>query len=374
MADFKLRAVEENEPEVKIESSNKEQQKEVAQEVTETTESTEQVQESAQEDVQEDIPKQTEQEPVKDPEPEVSEEDRVRDYLSKYDLDLDKVLSNTEEEKKVELTEDVEAFLKYQKETGRSLNDYMSLSKDYDSMADSDLLRAFIKETKPHFDEEDTSYHIQKNFVSSENEDENIVREKKLALKEELYKAKEFFNTQKEKYYKPLESSDVNVPNEYQEAFSFYSDYKQNQEKQDLLVKKRGEVFQQKTNELYDQIEGFEFDLGEKKQVFKLNDKESIKSQTSDFNNFVSRFVDKEGYLKDPASYHRSMAIANSPDQFAKYFYELGKAEAVDGLVKETKNIDMSVKENVVTGSDGKTKFRAVSEDSGSRLRIRKKS
>lgn len=367
MADFKLRAVEENEPEVRIES-NKQEQHRAVEEKIEVKDIVENVQEPAQQEKVEQP--ELEQESVK----EVSDEDRVREYLSKYDLDLDKVLSNTEKEEKVELTKDVEAFLKYQKETGRGLSDYMNLSKDYNNMSDSDLLRAYIKEIKPHFDDDDTSYHITKNFISSENDEDIVVKEKKLALKEELYKAKEFFNSQKEKYYKPLESSDVNVPKEYKEAFNFYSDYKKNQEKQELLVKKRGEVFRKKTDELYNQIEGFEFDLGGKKQVFKLNDKESIKSQTSDFNKFVSKFVDNEGFISNPAGYHKAMAIANSPDQFAKYFYELGRAEAVDGLVKETKNIDMSVKQNVVSGSDGTTKFRAVTDESGSRLRIKKRS
>jgi len=372
MADFKLRSLDEDDSKITVKSEEVKQEQ-----PTQTVETEQEVKETVQEPVQEEVQEEV-QEPVQEEKQEVveiSDEDRVREYLSKYDLSLDDVLSNKDkQEEKVELTEDVEAFLKYQKETGRGLSDYMNLSKDYDSMSDSDLLRAYIKETKPHFDEDDISYHISKNFVSSEDDDDSVSREKKLALKEELYKAKDFYNTQKEKYYKPLESSGENVPEEYKEAFSFYSDYKKNQEKQESLVEKRGKVFQQKTDELYNQIEGFEFDLGEKKQVFKLTDKESVKAQTSDFNKFVSKFVDEEGYISNPAGYHKAMAIANSPDQFAKYFYELGRAETVDGLVKETKNIDMSVKQNVVTGNDGKTVFKAVTEDSGSRLKIRKRS
>lgn len=65
--------------------------------------------------------------------------------------------------------------------------------------------------------------------------------------------------------------------------------------------------------------------------------------------------------------------MANNPDAFAKHFYEMGKAEAVDNLVKETKNIDMSVKQNVGSSEDGKVKFRAVNDDGGSKLRIRKR-
>ena len=98
-----------------------------------------------------------------------------------------------------------------------------------------------------------------------------------------------------------------------------------------------------------------------------------MKKQTSDITGFINRFVDKDGLIKDPAGYHRSMAMANNPDVFAKHFYEMGKAEAVGDLVKETKNIDMSVKQNTGSTEDGKVKFRAVSEDQGSRLRIKKR-
>ena len=124
---------------------------------------------------------------------------------------------------------------------------------------------------------------------------------------------------------------------------------------------------------MYNQIEGFEFDLGDSKQVYKINDKESAKKQTASLNDFVGKFLDKEGYIKDTAGYHRAMTIATQPDQFAKYFYELGKASAVDGIVKETKNIDMTVKANTGQTDDGRTKFRVVDSGSGSSLKIRKR-
>jgi len=373
MADFKLRSLDEDDSKITVrtEETNKEQSVEEGKEVQEPVQ--EQVQEQAQEQVQEEV-----QEPVQEEKQEtveVSDEDRVREYLSKYDLNLDDVLSNNDkQEDKIELTEDVEAFLKYQKETGRGLSDYMNLSKDYDSMSELDLLKSYIKENKPHFDDEDISYHIGKHFLSDDDDSEDSKRDKKLALKEELYKAKEHFSTQKEKYYKPLESSEANVPEQYKEAFNFYSEYKQNQEKQDSLVKQRAEVFKNKTDELFNQIEGFEFDLGEKKQVYKLKDKESVKSRNSNIANFVGGFLNEKGEVSDAVGYHKAMTVANNPDAFAKYFYDLGTADAVNGLVKETKNIDMSVKQNVVTGSDGATKFRAVTEDAGSRLKIRKRS
>ena len=216
------------------------------------------------------------------------------------------------------------------------------------------------------------SYYIESNYVASEDDDENVARKKKLDLKETIYKAKEHFNKLKENYYTPVESTGK-VPEDYEKAFSFYSDYKKKQDKQEILSQKRGQHFLEQTNKLYDQIEGFEFDLGDSKQVYKINDKESAKKQTASLNEFVGKFLDKDGYIKDTAGYHRAMTIAAQPDQFAKYFYELGKANAVDGIVKETKNIDMTVKSNTGQTEDGRTRFRAVDSDSGSSLKIRKR-
>ena len=38
--------------------------------------------------------------------------------------------------------------------------------------------------------------------------------------------------------------------------------------------------------------------------------------------------------------------MALNPDSVAKFFYEQGVADATEGLVKQTKNIDMSVRDN----------------------------
>ena len=35
------------------------------------------------------------------------------------------------------------------------------------------------------------------------------------------------------------------------------------------------------------------------------------------------------------------MSIAMNPDKFAQFFYEQGKAEAIDDVSKKSKNIDM---------------------------------
>jgi hypothetical protein len=351
MADIKVRSLEEDAPEVKITSETPQKEEtQVEEKKEETVEGTQQE------------PQEEQAEEAKAEAPAVEEE---------VQHEPEEVLSNTEE-KNIELPEDVKAFMKFNEETGRGMDDYVRLNVNYDEMDQADLLRQYVKQEKPHFDDDDVSYYIESNYVASEDDDDNVARKKKLDLKETIYKAKEHFNKLKEDYYSPVESTGK-VPEDYEKAFSFYSDYKKKQDKQEILSQKRGQHFLEQTNKLYDQIEGFEFDLGDSKQVYKINDKESAKKQTASLNEFVGKFLDKDGYIKDTAGYHRSMTIAAQPDQFAKYFYELGKATAVDGIVKETKNIDMTVKSNTGQTEDGRTRFRSVDSGSGSSLKIRKR-
>ena len=80
----------------------------------------------------------------------------------------------------------------------------------------------------------------------------------------------------------------------------------------------------------------------------------------------------KEGYLKDAASYHKSLSLAMHPDSFAKFFYEQGKSDAVNDITKESKNIDMNGIRNATQSvSSGGFKVSAVSSSSGSGLRIK---
>jgi hypothetical protein len=54
----------------------------------------------------------------------------------------------TEKEVTPEMPEDVSAYLKYKKETGRGIEDYVRLNRDFDSMNEDSLLREYLKSTE----------------------------------------------------------------------------------------------------------------------------------------------------------------------------------------------------------------------------------
>ena len=51
--------------------------------------------------------------------------------------------------------------------------------------------------------------------------------------------------------------------------------------------------------------------------------------------------MDMAGFVNDVGNYHRSLAVAMNPEAFAAFFYEQGKADAIEDSARESKNIDM---------------------------------
>lgn len=350
-----LGQIDEQQPEVQPEVQEEQPELEQEQPVEEQPEA---VQEEPQEEVQ--------------AQPEINEEDIVRNFLKeKYQIEsLEDVLKKDEEK----LPEDVDAFLRYKKETGRSFEDYMNLQKDWSKVNEQEVLRQYYKENNPHLDDEDISYLMEEKFSYDEDlDDEREIKKKKVAMKDELYKAKSHFESLKEKYKAPLESSSADLPEEYKEAFSFYSQYNEQSKKEAQLQEERSKVFLEKTNNLFtEEFKGFEFDLGDKKQLFTPKDVSKVKEVQSDITNFFNQHIDENGYVKDAASYHKALFAASNADAMAKYFYEQGVADATSGLVKETKNISMSVRDNKPVENKGGLKYREVSPDLGRSLKIKK--
>jgi len=267
----------------------------------------------------------------------------------------DKEINSIEElfeqrESNEELPEDVSTFLKFKKETGRGINDFVKLNKDFDKANPDSLLADYWSETKKHLDSDDIAFELEERFgYDEEMDEESEIRKIKIAKKEELVKAKEYFNKQKEQYKLPLESS---------------SDFV-----------KRQEYFLDKTNKLFSEgFKGFEFKVGERELTYKPGNPEQLKKAQSDVTNFISSHVNEDGYLKDANAYHRALSVAMNPEAFAKYFYEQGQADAIGDVTRESKNVDMPVRKASESVSKGGFKVTAMSEERGSgKLRIRSK-
>ena len=278
---------------------------------------------------------------------ELSKEEIVNQLLSdKFNITLDglsDVLTNNEKKaaEQVELTEDIKKYLEFHKETKRGLADFVKLQEDVDQMDSDKILRDYYAQTKPGLEESDIDYLVSKKFgYDEDNDTEDVIKTKQLEKKEEIHKAKEYFKSLKEKYKAPLESSSESVPEEYKEAFSFYSQYKENQAKQEEAQQLQRQSFEERTKKLFnDEFEGFDFKVGEKKLVYKPKNIDEVVKSNSDLNNFIQKHLDENGTLKDVKAYHKSLSMAMNPEAFASFFYEQGKADAVKDVMAKSKNI-----------------------------------
>ena len=376
--EIKARVVEEpnNDVDFKVNLSSikKEEEPEKVEETPEVQEETQEV-ENKEEVVEEKPVEEKTEEPEQPNEP--TKEDVINQYLTdKYKINLDSledVLSNNE---KQDLPEEVSKYLEYKKETKRGLNDYVKLQQDFDSVEDDALLKSYYKENNPGLDDSDIDFLINEKYAYSEDTDtESEIKKKSLEKKQELHKAREHFNSLKEKYKAPLESSAENVPDDYKEAFQFYNNYKEESAKQEQESQLQREAFIEKTKKYFnDDFKGFEFNINDKKLTYKPKNVDDVVNNNSDLTNFINKHVDDKGILKDAKSFHTALDMAMNPEAYAKFFYEQGKSDAVNEVVKDGKNINMEVRKNVDTSTSG-TKFKVLQDTTSfaSGLKIRKR-
>jgi hypothetical protein len=293
----------------------------------------------------------------------------LKDRYQKEYNSLDEVLTQKE---KAELPDDVKKLMEF------GVDNYLKINRDWDSESDVNILKEYYKQTKPHLDDEDINYLLEEEYSFDEDiDDDRDIKKKKVALKEELFRAKGYLNDLKEQYKVDLGSNSTEVTEDYKKAFNFYQEYTETSRKEAEIAQQKSEVFLDKTNRLFNsEFKGFEFNLGDKKQVFKPSDVLETKNAQSDISGVISKHLDENGYLKDEHQYHKALAMFRDPDGFAKFFYEQGKADATDNVIKDAKNIQMSVRDNkdVTPKGDG-PKMRVVSSDDfegGMKIRKRK--
>jgi hypothetical protein len=302
-------------------------------------------------------------------------EEKVLSYIGKkYNKEIksfDDLMAERKES--IDLPEDVATYLRYKQETGRGIDDFMKLNKDVDSMEPETLLREYLSSTQDGLDAEDIEVLMDDYRYDEDLDDESTIRKIKLETKKAVAQAKKFFNSQKEKYKVPLESSVPLISEEEKENYESYKQYTKEAKTIEEENERKRNWFEQKTQEVFsDEFKGFEFAIDDKKITFNPADRNELKKLQSNPANFVNKFLDEQGLIKDAVGYHKSLAVAMNPEKFARFFYEQGKSDAVDGTMKNIKNIQMSERmaPQVTKQNDG-MQVREVNPDSGRSLKIR---
>ena len=300
-------------------------------------------------------------------------EDDVRTFLSeRYGREISSLDElNEARETAPELPEDVAAYYKFKQETGRGLEDFMKVNRNLDEANGDTLLKEYLLITEDGLDAEDVDMLMEEYTYDEDLDDEADIKKAKLAKKKAIAKAKKYFEEQKEKYKAPLESrgaGSLEDSEEYQAYQQYVEQAKTYQEEQ----KRRKEWFDEKTNEVFsDGFKGFEFSIDNKSYVYTPGDRTELKKLQQTPEAWLNKYLDDKGLVKDAAGYHKSLAVAMNPEKFAQFFYEQGQANAVDDVMRKTKNINMSERSAPQSTTKGGLKIRAVNQDSGRGLKIK---
>ena len=266
------------------------------------------------------------------------------------------------------LPENIQKLVDFIEDTGVSLEDYVSINKDYTDMDNQSLLQEYYKQTKPHLSNEEIDFVMEDTFSYDEElDDEKEIKRKKLAMKEQVAQARQHLESVKSKYYEEIKAGSK-LTEEQQKAINFFNRYNEESESS----KKLSKIFKQKSEKLFsDKFKGFEYNVGEKRFRFNIKDIDTVKTKQSDINNFIGKFLNEDNTMADAEGYHKGLFTAMNPDRIANHFYEQGKADAIKESIAKSKNIDMEPRQNHGEVNVGGYKVRAISGDDSNKLRFK---
>ena len=283
----------------------------------------------------------------------------------------EKSVEQSELTTQIELPENIEKLVDFMKETGGNMTDYIRLNADYSTIDNDVLLKEYYTQTKPHLNDEEIQFIMDDKFAwDEEYDEERDVKKKKLALKEEVAEAKGYLEGLKSKYYEDLKLR-PSVTNEQKKATDFFNRYNEEQE----VVKQRHNAFKDSTKDYFtNDFKGFDFDLGEKKFRYGVNNPTDVATNQSDLNDFVKKFLDEKGNISDYKGYHKAIYAARNADTIAKHFYDQGKSDAIKNITAKSKNINNEPRstasgEVYING----LKVRAINGVDSSKLKFKKK-
>jgi len=204
---------------------------------------------------------------------------------------------------------------------------------------------------------------MEDSFSYEEEEDEERdIRRKKLALKEQVADARSHLDGQKSKYYEEIKAGSKLTP-EQQKAVDFFNRYNKESEETKKIAESSKSNFLNKTNKVFnDKFKGFEYNVGDKRYRFNINNAKEVKETQSDINNFVKKFLNEKNEMSDAAGYHKSLYTAMNADAIAKHFYEQGKADAMKNSIAKAKNVDMNPRQSHGTIEAGGVKVKVLGE------------
>lgn len=286
---------------------------------------------------------------------EVTHEEKVQKVAEKIEQAVEVAEATGQE-----LPEGITKLMDFMADTGGNLNDYVKLNQDYSKLDNDDLLHEYYKQTKPHLTNEEINFLMEDQFAYDEEEHtEKEIRRKKLALKEQVADARNHLDGLKSKYYEEIKAGSK-LTSEQQEALNFYNEQQEIAKRSEQITND----FHTKTNRFFgDQFKGFEYNIGDKRFRYNVQDVNKVKKEQADIDNFIGKFLDENGMMSNEGDYHKGLFTAMNADAIANHFYEQGRADAMKNSVANSKNIDMTPRQELSEPQQSGPSVRVLNDD-----------
>jgi len=296
----------------------------------------------------------------------------IQEVTNEEKQEIAKVVKEAVRDEKIlgkPLPENIEKLVSFMEETGGTIDDYVRLNTDYSSVSEDALIKEYYKKTKPYLESEDIDLMLEDYTYDEELDEDRDIRKKKIAFKEEVAKAKNFLEETKSKYYDEIKLR-PGVTQEQQKAMDFFNRYNEDQE----TANRQHEDFKSQTDDYFNnEFKGFEFDVSGKKFRYGVQDPSKVAEDQSNINNFVGKFLNKEGKVTDAKGYHKALFMASNADTIINHFYEQGKSDATKDIISKSKNPSTQPRQAQQGEFINGLKVRSISGQDSSKLRIKTK-
>jgi len=274
--------------------------------------------------------------------------------------------------KQIKVPENLNKLVDFMQDTGGSVEDYVRLNADYNSVDENVLLFEYYKKTRPHLTTEEIQFTLEDKFdFDKDIDEERDIKKKTLNKKEEIAKAKSFLEDLKNDYYEEIKLNSTHMSEDQKKAFDFFNRYNNEQD----IARAQHEDFKNVTQEYFgDGFEGFEFKVANKHYKYGIKDPSKVAENQSNLNTFIGKFLDKDGAVSDHKGYHKAIYAAQHVDTIAEHFYEQGKADAIKDITAKSNNVSKEARSTPggeITLNGWKVK--AISGVDSSKLKIKNK-
>jgi len=271
-----------------------------------------------------------------------------------------------------DLPDNINKLVDFMRETGGTMQDYIRLNTNYEDIDRDVLVKEYYKASKPHLSKDEIDFMIEDTFAFDEDiDEERDIKRKKLAYKEEVSKARKFLEDTKKKYYDDIKLKSPAISEDQQKAADFFNRYQEDQKRNS----QNHEKFKAQTEQLFNKdFEGFDFNLGDKKFRYGVQNTSQVAEKQSDISNFIGKFLGEDGAIKDTKGYHKALYTGANADKIASHFYEQGKSDAIRDVVNKSNNVSTEARKAapVESARFGAYKVKSVSGADSKKLKIKK--